>query len=45
MKREVHIGIIQVWKQEHSSSYFKSDIEKRPDYYFPQVTVKRALGH
>lgn len=45
MKREVYIDTIQVGKQEHSSSSFKSGIEKRPDSYFPPVTVKRALGH
>lgn len=45
MKREVYIGTIQVRKQEHSSPHFKSDIEKRPDSYFPPVTVKRALSH
>lgn len=45
MKREACIGTIQVWKQAHSSSHFRSVIEKRPDSYFPPVTVKRILGH
>lgn len=45
MKGEAYIGTSQVWKQEHSSSFFKSDTEKRPGSYFSPVTVKKALGH
>lgn len=44
MKGEVYIGTRQVGKQEHSSSHFKSDIEKRLGSYFSPVTVKKDLG-